>query len=58
MPIVSGDIDYFLTGGAANSDPAASIGGAKSSVQVTPNDLFDDVSSAEASAGASRPSTF
>lgn len=51
MPIASSDIKYFLSGGGANTDPAASLGGAQSSVQVTPNDLFDDVSSAEASAG-------
>lgn len=51
MPIASSDIKYYLSGGGANSDPAASLGGAQSAVQVTPNDLFDDVSSAEASAG-------
>lgn len=51
MPIASTDIDYKLSGGAANSDPALSLGGAKSSVDVTTLTLFDDVSSAEASAG-------
>lgn len=51
MPIVNTDIHFRLSGGAANSDPAASLGGAKSSVQFTANAIFDDVSSAEAAAG-------
>ena len=51
MPIIASDIKYYLSGGGSNSDPAASLGGAQSSVQVTSNDLFDDVSSAEASSG-------
>lgn len=51
MAIVSTDIKYRLSGGAANSNPAASLGGAKSSTDV-PAGIFDDVSSAEASAGA------
>lgn len=50
MPIVSADIDYRLSGGAANSDPDAALGGAKSSTEA-PADLFDDVTSAESSAG-------
>lgn len=50
MPILTTDIIYRLSGGAANSTPAASLGGAKSSAAM-PADLFDDVSSAEASAG-------
>lgn len=51
MPIVAGDIEYRLSGGAANSDPAASLGGAKSSVEITNNNFFDDVSGAESAAG-------
>lgn len=50
MPIISTDIIYRLSGGAANSDPALSIGGAKSSVAAGAT-LFDDVSSVEAVAG-------
>lgn len=50
MPIVNTDIKYRLSGGAANSDPAASLGGAKSSTEMS-TDLFDDVGSSEASAG-------
>lgn len=54
MAIVAGDIKYRLSGGAANADPNASLGGAKSSVEVTDNvdnNLFDDVSGAEHTAG-------
>lgn len=51
MAVLNTDIKYYLSGGAANSDPAASIGGAISSVEVTPSTLWDDVGSDEASAG-------
>jgi hypothetical protein len=50
MSIVSGEIQYRLSGGASNSDANASLGGAKSSNAV-PSGFFDDVSSAEATAG-------
>jgi hypothetical protein len=50
MPIISTDIQYRLSGGAANSDQNASLGGAKSSNSAT-TAIFDDVSSAESSAG-------
>lgn len=56
MPIVSSDIKYRLSGGAANADVNASLGGAKSSVEVTTatlHNLFDVVSAVEASAGES-----
>ena len=45
---------WKLTGGAANADPNASIGGVRSSVSLSGtalNNLFDDVSPSEASAG-------
>lgn len=54
MPIVASDIKERLSGGASNSDPNASLGGAKSSTEVTDNtthNLWDVVSSAESSAG-------
>jgi hypothetical protein len=51
MPILNTDILYRLSGGAGNSAPAASLGGAKSSATVASTDLFDDVASGEASAG-------
>jgi hypothetical protein len=50
MPIISTEIQYRLSGGAANSNPDASLGGAKSSVAAGTN-LFDAVSSAEGAAG-------
>ncbi len=44
---------WYLSGGAGNSDPNASLGGACSSTVVseTLNGLFDDVSGAESEAG-------
>lgn len=54
MPIISSDIKFYLSGGAANSDPNASLGGAISSVEMVDNtlhNLFDKVSVAEALAG-------
>lgn len=54
MPIVSTDIDFHLSGGAANADPNASLGGVISSNQIVDaslHNLFDQVSGAEASAG-------
>lgn len=54
MAIAAGDIDYRLSGGAANADVNASLGGAKSSVELvdaTLHNLFDLVSSDEANTG-------
>lgn len=54
MAIVAGDIDYHLSGGTSNTDPDAALGGAISTTQITDattHNLFDQVSSAEASAG-------
>lgn len=51
---MAASLQLFLTGGAGNSDPNASLGGVRSSTQVsaTPmNNLFDNVTPAEASAG-------
>ena len=50
MSITSAEIVYRLSGGAANSNANASLGGAKSST-VVPAALFDDVTSAESAAG-------
>lgn len=50
MPIISTDIQYRLSGGAANANALASLGGAKSS-NVVPAGLFDDVSSTESAVG-------
>lgn len=54
MPIVAGDLEERFSGGSSNSDPDASLGGVKSSVELTDNtthNLWDVVSSAESSAG-------
>lgn len=54
MPIASSDIKLYLSGGAANSDPNAALGGAISSTEVTDNslhNLFDKVTGAEGAAG-------
>lgn len=54
MPIVEADIKYFLSGGAGNADPNASLGGVISSTEVSAtalNNIFDDVSGGESSAG-------
>lgn len=59
MPISSSDILMRFSGGASNTDPNACLGGAISTAATTTgqvdsgvaNDLFDDVSSAEALAG-------
>ena len=50
MSITSAEVVYRLSGGAANSNANASLGGAKSST-VVPAALFDDVTSAESAAG-------
>lgn len=58
MAIVASDLDTYLTGaasdGAAQADPAASLGNYRSSTQITSgalNNLKDDTTGAEASAG-------
>lgn len=54
MPIAASDLHLRFSGGSSNSDPNASLGGAKSSTSVTDNsdnNLFDDVSGSESSAG-------
>jgi hypothetical protein len=45
------DIEYRLSGGSGNTNPAASTGGAMSSTEVVGSTIWDSVSSAEASAG-------
>ncbi len=54
MPISDTDIKFYLSGGAGNSDPDASLGGAISSTEVSGtalNNIFDDVSGAESGPG-------
>lgn len=54
MAIVQADIKFFLSGGAGNSDPNLSLGGAISATELvaaTVGNLFDNVSGAESAAG-------
>lgn len=54
MAIVAADIKKYLSGGASNTDPNASIGGAISTTEITDSslhNLFDVVSGTEASSG-------
>lgn len=54
MPIAASDIKYRHSGGSGNTDPNASLGGAKSSTDITDaslHNLFDVVSSVETAAG-------
>lgn len=55
MPIIATDLQYRLSGGAANATPSSSIGGIVSSTSVvdaTLHNLFDQVSGAESAAGS------
>ncbi|CAA9322687.1 MAG: hypothetical protein AVDCRST_MAG68-2060 [uncultured Gemmatimonadetes bacterium] len=57
MPIVAADVAFRLSGGAANTSPAASLGGAMSTAgggiipDATLNAIWDNVSGSEHSAG-------
>ena len=58
MSVLQSDIKFYLTGavsdGGVQADPDASLGGYRSSSEITSgqlNNLFDNISSAEASAG-------
>lgn len=53
MAIQAADIKLFLSGGAANADPNASLGGAISSTEMPSglHNLFDKVSGSEAQDG-------
>jgi hypothetical protein len=54
VPIVGADIKLYLSGGASNTVPNASLGGARSTTQIVDNvlqNLFDNVSGVESAAG-------
>lgn len=51
MAILQSEIKFYISGGAGNSNANASLGGVISTTEM-PANLFDDVSSAEASAGS------
>lgn len=48
---MAASLAYRLSGGAGNSNPAASLGGVMSSTAAASNTIFDTVSAAEALAG-------
>ncbi|SDH87946.1 hypothetical protein [Roseospirillum parvum] len=50
MPITSSDITWLLSGGSANADPAASLGG-EASATAAPASLLDLVTGSESAAG-------
>lgn len=50
MPISNANLKYYLSGGGSNTDPNASIGGARSSTAAG-TDLFDTVTGDESAAG-------
>jgi hypothetical protein len=50
MPIISTDLKLRLTGGAANANPNASLGGAKSTTEWS-SAIFDNVGGDESAAG-------
>lgn len=54
MSIVAGDIKFYLSGGASNTNPNLSLGGTISTTQIVDNtldNLFPDVTGDEHSAG-------
>ena len=55
MAVADGDIKRYLTGGAGNTDPNASLGGDRSATEVDDagvNNVFDYVTEDEAAAGS------
>lgn len=50
MPISNANLKWYLSGGGANADPNAALGGARSSVQAG-SSLFDTVTGDESAAG-------
>ena len=54
MTVAASDMKWFLSGGGGNTNPNNSLGGARSSTQITSNvveNLFDNVTGDEAIAG-------
>jgi hypothetical protein len=54
MTIVNTNLKWYYSGGASNSNPSLSIGGAKSSIELSAtamNNLFDNVTGDEAAVG-------
>ena len=55
MPVSSANLKFYLSGGSGNTNPNASLGGARSTTLVATslNNLFDDVTGSESTAGTS-----
>lgn len=51
MPVSGANLKWYLSGGTGNSDPAAALGGARSTATEVPTGLFDTVTGAESAAG-------
>ncbi|UVF62286.1 hypothetical protein [Nitrososphaeria virus YSH_462411] len=54
MAITASDLEFYLSGGAGNTDPNASLGGVISTTAIinsSDNNLFDDVTGDEADSG-------
>ena len=55
MAVIASDIKYYLSGGAANTDPDLALGGKVSTTEVVVspslNSIFDDVTADQALAG-------
>lgn len=54
MPIVAADIKRYLSGGAANTNPDLSFGGAISTTEVVGSTIFSTVTGAQSTAGRTR----
>lgn len=54
MAIASSDIHYRLSGGSSNSDPLASLGGAKSTTTDAGATIMNDVTGAQSAAGITK----
>lgn len=50
MPISNANLKWYLSGGSGNTDPNASLGGARSTT-LAPSSLFDTVTGDESAAG-------
>lgn len=51
MAVSAANLKFYLSGGASNTDPLLSLGGARSTTAVTPSTLFDNLTGDEASTG-------
>jgi hypothetical protein len=52
MTVISAaNLKWYLSGGAGNTDPLASLGGVRSTTEVTPSTIWDTVTGAETTPG-------